>query len=166
VQLLKCLLRLRPTTDGAGGEGVVDVGTDGRGRESWWQRVLPLTATVARLGPPKRCRAPPQGRPRCASPTTTRLRRRYARSFDPMLEELLAAAFVMSCSVEPPQGFVEPPPATVVLSPQPSAQELTQLTPPQVGHPDAEFGDVATPRGSWSRLRWRLSFHLSRRRRS
>jgi hypothetical protein len=35
-----------------------------------------------------------------------------------MLEELLAAAFVMSCSVEAaPLGFVEPPPATVVLSP-------------------------------------------------
>jgi hypothetical protein len=34
-----------------------------------------------------------------------------------------------------------------VLLPQPSAQELAQLTPPRVGHPDVEFGDVAVPPG-------------------
>jgi hypothetical protein len=34
-----------------------------------------------------------------------------------------------------------------VLSPLPSAQELAQLTPPQVGHPDVDFGDVAAPPG-------------------
>jgi hypothetical protein len=34
-----------------------------------------------------------------------------------------------------------------VLLPQPSAQELAQLTPPRVGHPDVEFDDVAIPPG-------------------
>jgi hypothetical protein len=34
-----------------------------------------------------------------------------------------------------------------VLLPQSSAQELAQLTPPRVGHPDVEFGDVAVPPG-------------------
>jgi hypothetical protein len=62
-----------------------------------------------------------------------------------MLEELLATAFVVCCSVEAaPLGFAEPPLVAVALSPHPSPQELTQLTPPRVGHPDIEFGDVAT----------------------
>jgi hypothetical protein len=69
-------------------------------------------------------------------------------SFDPMLEELLAPAFVVSYSVEAaPPGFAELPPMAAVLLPQPSAQELTQLTPPRAGHPDVEFGDVAVPPG-------------------
>jgi hypothetical protein len=43
-------------------------------------------------------------------------------SFDPMLEELLAVAFVVSCSVEAaPPGIAEPPPVAVILLPQPSA---------------------------------------------
>jgi hypothetical protein len=36
---------------------------------------------------------------------------------------------------------------TAVLSPLSSVQELVQLTPPRVGHPDVNFGDVAAPPG-------------------
>jgi hypothetical protein len=69
-------------------------------------------------------------------------------SFDPMLEELLAAAFVGSCSTEAAHpGFAETPTVEVVLSPLPSAQELAQLTPRRVGHPAVDFGDVAAPPG-------------------
>jgi hypothetical protein len=65
-----------------------------------------------------------------------------------MLEELLAAAFVGSYSAEVAHlGFTETPTVEDVLSPLPSAQELAQLTPPRVGHPAIDFGDVAAPPG-------------------
>jgi hypothetical protein len=62
-------------------------------------------------------------------------------SFDPMLEELVAA-LVVSCSLEAASpGFAEPSPATVAPSPQPPVQELPQLTPPRVGQLDVEDGN-------------------------
>ena len=69
--------------------------------------------------------------------------------FDPMLEELLAAAFVASCSVVAAASprSVEPTPVVAVSSHQPSAQELVQLTPPRVGQTDVDIGDdTPTPR--------------------
>lgn len=44
-----------------------------------------------------------------------------------------------------PPGVCGPALVAVVLSPRPSAPTLTQLTPPRVGHPDVEVGNVAAP---------------------
>jgi hypothetical protein len=50
-------------------------------------------------------------------------------------------------------SFAEPPPVVAVPSPQPSAQELALLTPPQVGQPAVENGDeTPTPREAAQRL--------------
>jgi hypothetical protein len=69
-------------------------------------------------------------------------------SFDPMLEELLAVAFVMSRSVEVTRsGFAEMLPEAAAPSSQPPSQDLVQLTPPRVGQPDIVTGHEAAPPG-------------------
>lgn len=151
-----------PLTVGGGkGRGDASVGGTAGGRLSpRRQPRLPhrLLPKLYRPGPPKCHRVPPCARPRSASLRTDPLAEAMCAgdgppalvvSFDPMLEELLAAAFVVSCSVEAPRpGFAEPHPVAAVLSPQPSAQELAQLTHPREGQPDVEAGDVAVPSGS------------------
>jgi len=85
-------------------------------------------------------------------------------SFDPMLEELLAATFAASCSVVAPAslGSAEPTPVVAVSSHQLSAQELVQLTSPRVGQTDVEIGDdTPTPREAARRLAWFLGSYGS-----
>ena len=80
-------------------------------------------------------------------------------SFDLMLEELLAAAFIVSCSVvvAASPGSAESTTVVAVSSHQPSAQELVQLMPPRVGQTDVEIGnDTPTQREAAQRLTWFL----------
>jgi hypothetical protein len=60
---------------------------------------------------------------------------------------------VDSGDVAAPPGIAETPPVAAVPSPQPSAQELTLLTPPRVGQPDVESGnEMPMPREAARRL--------------
>jgi hypothetical protein len=77
-RLQTCLVRPLAAVVGASDGGAVNVGPEGREVASRRQRVLPLTATTVRPGPPKPRQAPPRVRPRFASPCPTRLWRRCA----------------------------------------------------------------------------------------